>query len=536
MPLPGVVGYPPEFAERYRAEGYWRGEVLGDLLRPWNQSDRIGVVDPQGTRWSYAELDRQADRFAAGLAGLGIRRGDRIVVQLPNIAAFVTVSVGCYRLGAIPVYGLPGHRRREICYLAEHSEAVGYVVADEYQGFSYTGLAREVQKEVSSVRHVIVVGEPAEFLGFDDVLAEPVSLPGPEPSAVAFFLLSGGTTGLPKLIPRTHDDYAYQLHATAAATGTDERGCYLASLPVAHNAALGCPGLLGTLAVGGKVVLPRNPSPDVVFDLLETERVTLTTLMPPMVQVWREAREFFDVDMSGLLIQVGSAHLSPDLAGSIMTEMGARLTHWFGMAEGLLTYTRLDDPDDVVIETQGRSLAAADEIKVVDDTDAEVARGEIGELLTRGPYTIRGYYRADDVNARAFTADGFLRTGDLVRITSDGNMVVEGRLKDVINKGGEKIVSAELEDVLGLHPAFRQVAVVGVPHELMGEVPCVFAVGEGRPPTLSEVRAFLTSHGVATYKLPDRVEMVAALPRTTVGKIDKQRLRADFVARAGDSG
>ncbi|MFD1939777.1 (2,3-dihydroxybenzoyl)adenylate synthase [Nonomuraea mangrovi] len=531
--MSGVAGYPPEFAERYRAEGYWRGEVLGDLLRPWNQSDRIAVVDPAARRWSYAELDRQADRFAAGLARLGIERGDRIVVQLPNIAAFVAVSVGCYRLGAIPVYGLPGHRRREISYLAEVSAAVGLVVADEYQGFSYTDLAREVQKEASSVRHVIVVGEPAEFLGFDDVLAEPVPMQGPDPSAVAFFLLSGGTTGLPKLIPRTHDDYAYQLRASAAATGTDQHGCYLASLPIAHNAALGCPGLLGTLAVGGKVVLPRNPSPDVVFDLLETERVTLTTLMPPMVQVWREAREFFDVDMSRLVIQVGSAHMSPDLAGSIMTEMGARLTHWFGMAEGLLTYTRLDDPYDVVIGTQGRPMAAADEIKVVDETDAEVARGEVGELLTRGPYTIRGYYRAGEVNSRAFTTDGFLRTGDLVRITPDGNMVVEGRLKDVINKGGEKIVAAELEDVLGLHPAFRQVVVVGVPHELMGEVPCVFAVCDGAAPSLPEVRAFLTSHGVAPYKLPDRVEAVTALPRTTVGKIDKQRLRAEFITKAG---
>ncbi|MFF3667034.1 (2,3-dihydroxybenzoyl)adenylate synthase [Microtetraspora malaysiensis] len=532
-PMPGVAGHPPAFAERYRAEGYWRGQVLGDLLRPWSGSERTAVVDPQGRRWSYAELDRQADRFAAGLAALGIERGDRIVVQLPNIAAFASVSIGCYRLGAIPVYGLPGHRRREISYLAGHAEAVALVVADEYQGFSYVELARETQKEVSSVRHVIVVGEPAEFLGFEQVLAEPVPLPGPRPSDVAFFLLSGGTTGLPKLIPRTHDDYAYQLYAAAEATATGADGCYLASLPVAHNAALGCPGLLGTLAVGGKVVLPRNPSPDVVLDLVESERVTLTTLMPPMVQVWREAREFFEVDLSDLVIQVGSAHLSPDLAASITSEMGARLTHWFGMAEGLLTCTRLDDPEEVVIGTQGRPLAAADELKVVDENDAEVAPGEVGELLTRGPYTIRGYYRADDVNARAFTADGFLRTGDLVRITAEGNMVVEGRLKDVINKGGEKIVAAELEDVLGLHPAIRQVAVVGVPHELMGEVPCVFAVPDGEMPTPAQVREFLTAHGVATYKLPDRIEAVAALPRTTVGKIDKQRLRADFVAGNG---
>ncbi|MFB9235707.1 (2,3-dihydroxybenzoyl)adenylate synthase [Plantactinospora siamensis] len=556
--LDGVVPFPPDFAARYRAAGYWRGRVLGDLLRPSPGGDSVAVVaggdsvavvaggdsvavvaggdsvavvDPAGRRWAYAELDDLADRFAAGLADLGVARGDRVVVQLPNIAEFAVVSIGCYRLGAIPVYGLPGHRQREIGYLIRHSDAVAYVVADQHQGFRYPELARQVRREAPALRHVVVVGDPDGFTGYADLLlAEPRELPGPDPSDVAFFLLSGGTTGLPKLIPRTHDDYAYQLTATARACGMDEHGCYLASLPVAHNAALGCPGLLGTLAVGGKVLLPPNPSPDEVFELIGSERVTLTTLMPPMVQMWRDALEFFDVDLSGLLIQVGSAHLSPELARGIYTEMGSRLTHWFGMAEGILTYTRLDDPIDVIVHTQGRPLAEADEIRVVDPEGADVPPGEVGELLTRGPYTIRGYYRAPEVNATAFTADGFLRTGDLVRFTPDGNMVVEGRLKDVINKGGEKITAAELEDVLHLHPALRRVAVVGVPDPVMGEVPCVFAVCAEPVPTLRDVREYLREAGVAGYKLPDHFEVVDSLPRTTVGKIDKNRLRQSLSA------
>jgi 2,3-dihydroxybenzoate-AMP ligase len=505
-------------------------------LRPWTQGGRVAVVSPDGRRCTYRELDEHADRIAAGLANIGVARGDRVVIQLPNITAFASVSIGCYRLGAIPVYGLPGHRRREISYLASHSDAVAYVIADRYQGFSYTELAREVQREVASLRYVVVVGgDSDDFVSLEDVLTDPVDLPGPAPSDIAFLLLSGGTTGLPKLIPRTHNDYAYQLRATAEATSMNAQGCYLASLPVAHNAALGCPGLLGTLYVGGKVLFPPSPSPDDVFDLLVDEEVTLTTLMPPMVQVWRDSLPFFDVDASRVVVQVGSAHLAPELARSVLHEFGARLTHWFGMAEGLLTYTQLGDSEDVVVHTQGRPLAAADEILVVDSEGAPVAQGEVGELLARGPYTIRGYYRADDVNARAFTPEGFLRTGDLVRFTPEGNMVVQGRLKDVINKGGEKITAPELEDVLQLHPSLYRVAVVGIPHEAMGETPCVFAVCAGEMPSLAEVREFLRVHGVATYKLPDRIESVPELPRTSVGKIDKERLRRQLMARDKES-
>jgi 2,3-dihydroxybenzoate-AMP ligase len=525
--------FPEEFARRYREAGYWRGETLGELLREWaaRPEPRTAIVEGE-RRWSYAELDAKADRLAAGLRARGIGPGMPVVVQLPNTATFAAVSIALFRLGAPPVFALPSHRRSEIAYLCDAADAVAYVIPSVHQGFDYRTLAADVVRGARTVEHVLVHGDPGEFTALDDIEADPVALSGPSPEDVAFFLLSGGTTGLPKLIPRTHDDYAYQLRATAEGLRFGEDGTYLAALPVAHNAALGCPGLLGTLRVGGKVVMPPSPAPDDCFQLIGAGSATLTTLMPPLVLLWLESAGFYDgVDFSRLLIQVGSARFAPELARRIYTDLGASLTHWFGMAEGLLTFTRIDDPQDVIIHTQGRPLCPDDELRVIDDQDHDVAPGEVGELITRGPYTLRGYYRVPEHNAKAFTADGFLRTGDLVRMTDDGNMVVEGRIKDVINRGGEKVSAGEVEDLLITHPAVREVAVVAMPDQLLGERTCAWVVPGGAPPVLEELRSFLRARGLADYKLPDRLELTESFPHTKVGKVNKAELRELAAAR-----
>jgi 2,3-dihydroxybenzoate-AMP ligase len=527
--LPGFVPWPPEFAERYRREGYWGDSTLGDLLAAAARcrGEAIAVV-AGSARVSFRELDERATRLAAGFASYGLRRGDRVVVQLPNIPDFLAVSFALFRLGAMPIYALPAHRRSEIVYLAEYGGARAYVIADKHQGFDYRLLAREVQTAVPALRQVFVAGESEDFVSLDSCSqAGPLELASPRPGDVAFFLLSGGTTGFPKLIPRTHADYIYQLFATARALGVDSGSCYLAALPAAHNAALGCPGVLGTIAVGGKVVLAPDPSPDTTFPLIAAENVTLTTLMPPVVLMWLQAREYLRQDISQVLFQVGGAKLAVETARRVHSVLGCRLTHWFGMSEGLLSFTRLDDPDTVVFETTGRPLASADEIRVVDENDQDVPPGAIGQLLTRGPYTIRGYFEAAEVNRRAFTADGFLRTGDLVRLRADGNMLIEGRVKDVIVRGGEKVSAEEIEEHLMQHPAVREAALVEVPDALMGEKSFAYVTPQQQPPpTLPELRKFLRERGLADYKLPDYVEALSTLPRTAVGKIDRNELRA----------
>lgn len=534
MSLPGCVPWPDEFARRYRAAGYWRGDTLGALSRSWAKAwpERTALVDASG-RVTYAELHHRVERTAAGFAELGVRTGDRVVVHLPNTADFAVVLLALTRLGAVPALCLPAHRAHEIGHLAALSEAVAYVIPDMYAGFDYRALAREIRDRVPSLRHVIVAGEPdgPDHTALADVDAEPVELPGPAPADVAVLLVSGGTTGLPKLIPRTHDDYAYNARASAEVCGLTADDVYLVALPAAHNFPLACPGILGILGVGGTVVFAADPSPDTVFPLIERERVTVTAVVPPLADLWSQMWEWEPGDRSSLrLIQVGGARLNADLARTLGRSLDCTVQQVFGMAEGLLNYTRLDDGPDLVAETQGRPLSPDDEVLVVDDEGRPVAEGEIGELLVRGPYTIRGYYRAQDHNAGAFTPQGHYRSGDLVRRLAGGYLVVEGRVKEVVNRGGEGVPAGELEEHLATHPGVRHAAVIPLPDPVLGERVCAVIVpaDPAAPPTLPDLKSFLTARGLAAYKSPDVLRFVPALPRTAIGKTDKRALANDL--------
>jgi len=518
--MEGFTPWPEEFVSRYIAEGYWSDRLLGDVLR--GDPDKVALIAGD-RRLTYAELDRRAERTAAGFHRLGIRRGDRVVVQLPNTPSFIVVFLALVRLGAAPVLALPAHRHSEIGYLCELAEAKAYIIPDRHGGFDYRELARSL-----NVEHVIVDGDAAEFTPLASLDADPVPHEKPDPADVGVFLLSGGTTGLPKLIPRTHRDYVYNLEASAEVCGWSADMVYLVVLPVAHNFALACPGVLGTFSVGGTVVLASSGAPDEAFGLIERERVTHCAVVPPIALLWLDAATWSGEDLSSLrLLQVGGAKLAAEPAAKIPEVLGCKLQQVFGMAEGLLNYTRLDDPPELVETTQGRPLSPADEIRIADpETGEPVPEGEVGELLTRGPYTLRGYYRAPEHNARSFTPDGFYRTGDLVRRLPSGHLVVEGRAKDQINRGGEKIAAEELEGHLLAHPAVHDAAVVGVPDPVMGERTCAFLVARGTPPTLREVKDFLRDRGVADYKWPDRIEVVDSFPRTPVGKVSKTMLAA----------
>lgn len=522
----GCQPWPPELAGSYRAGGYWRDRTLGEELARWAGRYRECTALADGDRrWSYVEVDTAADRLAAGLRGQGITAGDRIVVQLPNIAEFVVVCFALFRLGVLPVLALPSHRITEIAYLCALSDAAGYLCVDTHAGFDYRELARQLRP---APRHVLILGNAQEFTPLNELTTRgPAPAYRPDPGDVALFLLSGGTTALPKLIPRTHNDYEYNLRASAQVCQLDESSVYLAVLPVAHNFALGCPGVLGTLHAGGTVVFAPNPSPPEVFPLIEEHRVTITALVPPLALLWMTATPWVSADLSSLeVLQVGGARLGADAATRVRDTLGCQLQQVFGMAEGLLNYTRLDDPDDIVVSTQGRPLSPADEIRIIDAHGGDVAPGQTGELLTRGPYTLRGYYRAASHNATAFTPEGFYRSGDLVRRTPSGHLVVEGRVTDVINRGGEKVSPTEVENHLLAHPAVGDATVVAVPDDRLGERTCAFVIACGQAPTLRQLTAFLRNQGVAAYKHPDRLEIVTAWPVTTVGKVDKKALAA----------
>ncbi|MGW1022939.1 (2,3-dihydroxybenzoyl)adenylate synthase [Streptomyces sp. NPDC002577] len=552
MPRPssnGAVPWPDGYAELYTDKGYWTGETLGDALLAVADAapDAPALVDGPRTL-THRQLAERADATALRLADLGLRPDDRLVVQLPNTLEFVVLTYACLRLGVIPVMGLPGHRRHEISHLVEHSEAVGIAVPDVLKDFDHQDMAAAVAAESPTVRHLLVLGEKTGEGAVDlrDLCAPPeagsaetaraaVDAYRPDSRSIAVFLLSGGTTGLPKLIARTHDDYLYNARRSAEICGFGRDTVYFAALPLGHNFPLACPGLLGALLCGGRAVL-GSPSPAKAFALIEREGVTATAVVPAIAQRWLEHRQDDPrADLGSLrVLQVGGSRLADHVARRVRPELGCTLQQVFGMAEGLLNYTRLDDPEDVICTTQGRPMCEDDELLVVDEQGEPVPDGAPGVLLTRGPYTPRGYYRAEEQNARAFTEDGWYRTGDIVRLRPDGHLVVEGRDKDMIIRGGENISAEEIENLAYQTPGIARAAAVAMPDAELGERVCLYVVPEpGRTVTLADVHEVMESVGVARFKFPDRLVAVPELVATKVGKIDKKALRADISRRLG---
>ena len=545
-PLEGVVPWPADITERYRARGYWTGETLGSAFdrSVAAHADRVAVVEGD-RRLTYRQLAGLVDRLARHLVEREIVGGARVVFQLPNVLEFVVAYFACLKVGAIPLACLPAHRHAEIEYLARFTEASAWFLPSTFRGFDYVAMAEELRAGLPSLREIWVAGDRvgSGMTRFADLLADPgatraaattravtTARAHPQPSDVAVFQLSGGTTGLPKVIPRTHDDYLYNSRVFAAITGVDRETVLLVTVPISHNFPLACPGIQGTLLAGGRVVLGPSPDAETVFSLVERERVTWLPAVPASVIGWLNDPRITRTDLTSVrTLAVGGSRLNPEPARRTLSEMGPVLLQVFGMAEGLLCSTRAGDPAEVIVETQGRPASDGDEIRIVDDDGNEVSPGQIGELQCRGPYTIRGYYRAPEHNRAAFTDDGFYRTGDMVRMHPSGNIVVEGRKKDLINRGGEKISAEEVENLILSHPAVLNVAVVAVPDEVLGERACACVMlRPGTTLTLADLTDFLLREKrIAKFKLPERLQVRDRFPTTAVGKISKKDLREE---------
>jgi mycobactin salicyl-AMP ligase len=530
--MEGFVPFSADRAARYRSAGYWTGRtldsILSDAAQQWPDRPAVSDGDARGQRLSYAELDERANRAAAGLAGLGIVPGDRVLLQLPNGCEFAVALFALLRAGAIPVMCLPGHRAAELGHFAAVSEATALVIPDTANGFDYRSMARQMRHDHRALRHVIVDGDCGPFVPWSQVCATAArapAVPPADPELPALLLVSGGTTGTPKLIPRTHDDYVYNATASAALCRLTADDVYLVALPAAHNFSLACPGLLGAMTVGASAVFVTDPSPETAFAAIARHGVTVTALVPALAKLWMQACDWEPVTPKTLrLLQVGGAKLDPSDARQIRKSLTPGLQQVFGMAEGLLCYTRLDDPPDLVDTTQGRPMCPDDELLVVDDIGRPVPDGAEGELLVRGPYTLNGYFRAEHDNMRCFDPDGFYRTGDLVRRFADGYLEVTGRVKDVIVRGGETISAAEIEEHLLSHAAISSAAALPLPDPYLGEKICAAVVFAGNPVALAELNDYLDRRGVATHARPDVLVEVTALPTTPVGKIDKRAL------------
>lgn len=507
----------------------WEKVSLSEHLKNWaiRYSDRVALVDEE-RKITYQEMEEKVEKLARGFFRIGIKNGDTVLVQLPNRISIVEVIFALCRTGAIPIMALPAHRESEIEGIIKLAKPCAYVVAERYLGYEYLTMAQKMKEKYPCLKEIIVDGEPKCGIALRELEGEAVEFPEVDSYEPAVYLLSGGTTGIPKMIPRTHSDYMYNARMSAKRCRLDKDSVYLAALPVAHNFPLCCPGLLGTLDVGGKVVLAATTSADDILNMITEEKVTITALVPAMVNVCMELLSFDDdYDISSLkILQVGGAMLEDTLAEKITRELPCKLMQVFGTAEGLLCFTSLNDTDEIICKCQGTPVSPADEIKIVDEEDNEVPDGEFGELLSRGPYTIDHYFMAEEANQLSFTEDGFYRTGDRAMRTLEKNIRMGGRIKEQINRAGEKIMPSEIENLLCEHPLVKEVAVVGVSDEVLGNRICAFVMPsmEDNDVTHSDVQKFLRERKLASYKIPDQVIQVAFWPLTSMGKIDKKEL------------
>jgi len=546
--LEGYTPWPPEAAARYRALGLWEGRTIAEMVaasaaaRP----GKIAVIDGE-RQLSYAQLVAGIDRLAARLRREGLVAGDRVVMQLPNSLEFVLTYLALTRLGAIPVMALRAHRETEITHFVRSSGAVACMVPGVLQRFDHRAMAQAVAAQCPTLKTVFVLGEPLQgqraLQPLVDEPLDPLAVAAEladvraDPTEVTTLLLSGGTTSLSKLIPRTHDDYLLNARACARVAGFDEHTVLLAVLPLGHNYSLASPGMLGAFCHGGQIVVAPAMDAETVFPLVQRHRVTVIPAAVPLITAWLDSPVAAACDLSSLrVMQNGGARLGPELRRRVRERFGCVPQEIYGTAEGLINMTRLDDPDELLLESSGAPVCDADEIKVLAEDGREVSDGEPGELVTRGPYTICGYYRAAQRNLDAFTVDGFYRMGDIVR--KRGRYVwAEGRKNDLINRGGEKISCEEVENLIFKHPAVHHVALVAMPDPVFGEKACAFvALRPGMTLDLDELIAFLKQQRVASFKLPERLELVDKLPTSLVGKVLKRQLREAIVAKIAGEG
>lgn len=519
--------WPSELEDLYRRRGYWLDLPLNHILERHVTSEKIALICNM-EEYSYRQLNTLVDNLALALTYRGIKQNQTALVHLGNVAEFYIVFFALLKIGVVPVNALFSHQRNELLAYCDQINP-SLIIADRHHSlFSDNIFINELHQRYSTLKNVFLCHDNSQKNSLSYLINEKASKKlGSSHIELAFFQLSGGSTSTPKLIPRTHNDYYYSIRESVKICCFDHNTRYLCALPAAHNYPLSSPGALGVFYAGGVVIMADNPSVDICFPLIKKHLINVTSLVPPAVCLWLEAikskgnkSQLYSLK----LLQVGGARLSESLARRIPNELGCKLQQVFGMSEGLVNYTRLDDEDDVIFSTQGRPISDDDEVLVVDENNNRLPAGVPGRLLTRGPYTIRGYYSSPEYNQRVFNDEGFYYSGDLVIQYENGYLKVVGREKDQINRGGEKIAAEEIENLLMQHPDIIYAALVAVSDELMGEKSCAYIM-INKKVKASELRRYLRERGIAGYKIPDQFRILKKLPTTPVGKVDKKSLK-----------
>lgn len=546
QPLAGVV-YPPEKElARYVEEGALSLETLVDGFRRSCERfpENVALVGPN-LRITYAELDSQTTRLAGALLKIGLEPLDRVVFQLRDSAELITCFVACLKASLIPICTLAAHREHEIGYLANLAEAKLHIVQGDDTKFDDVAFARKMQGISPSLRWILQARGPRQ----SDVLhlQTLINLIGEsearnrldvvtlDPFQVAVFQLSGGTSGTPKMIPRFHNEYLYNMRAVADWLGYQPDDVLFMPQPMVHNLNMGC--CFGPfLMTGGTVTIAPDLLPESLISLIESTRPTWLMLGGPILARLESA-------IKGGKVNVRNARgiIVANSAKKVRELFGVPAYVVYGITEGMIMFTRRDDPLEALDTTNGRPVSPWDRVRIVEPgTETPVRPGEVGEPILKGPYTIHGYYRAEERNREVFTSDGCFRTGDWMQdkvIDRKSYFIWCGRFKDLVDRGGEKINCEEVERAVISHPAVAAVSAVEYPDPVLGGRLCACLVlRDGySAPTVSDLGAHLENYGLAKFKWPERIEVVSAFPLTASGKINKKALH-EFVSQSKDAG
>lgn len=532
---------PAAHARRMREAGFWPDTAFDEFVvraiastpdKPALVAYRADSEQPQRIDWrQFGDL---VARCAAGLEDLGVGPGDIVAVQLPNWWEFVVVSLAANRIGAVVNPLMPIFREREMAYMLGFAEAKVLVVPKLFRGFDHAAMARMLQRELPALRHVIAVDEDGES-GFERRLlsgsrrVEATRPPRLAPDATAVVMFTSGTTGSPKGVMHTHNTMLACNRSLAGRFGLDGSDVLLACSPLGHMTGYAAVMLLG-ISLGATVVLQDVWEAKRGVTIMADEGVTFTAASTPFLSDICEAVAAGAPRPAQLRsFLCGGAPIPPVLIERALRELDVKVCSLWGMTESLSS--TLTEPERVAEKsatTDGRTLEGVD-VKVVDFDGKSLPAGETGRLLVRGAQMFTGYYKRSDIET--FDAEGWFDTGDLAYADDEGYIRINGRTKDVLIRGGENVPVFEIEALLYKHPAVAAAALVGYPDARLGERGCAFVVlRPGASLTLEALQAYMIECKVAKQYWPERVEVVAELPRTASGKIQKFKLREQAAA------
>jgi non-ribosomal peptide synthetase component E (peptide arylation enzyme) len=546
FPIDGVTYHTADESDAYRRSGSWIWTTLGEMLRDAarEKPDVIYIAADDGSL-TFCEVDALSESLAASLLDIGLQPGDRAIFQVGTVKEIVIALFGCFKASVIPVCTLPQYREIEIGQLAELSGAKAYFVQGDFSpAFNLAAFARRMMKEYKNLTTLIVTrgdANPGEHDLADlatrysrDLARASTRSADSLPGDVALFQLSGGSTGVPKIIPRMHMEYLGSSESWNVRHGLGGDDVSLWALPLIHNAGM-LVMLIASLISRRKLVIQSKFEVDAFLRAIEKHRVTYTGSIGPIAPRIVECSNIDAYDLSSmrLLFTISRAE-------AVQQKTGIESHQIYGITEGMLMTTRPGDAEAARYGTLGWPTGIDDEACVLKPgSEQPAAPGETGELCFRGAHSLRAYFNAPAITAESFSSNGFFRTGDLVRtVRIDGrdHYIFEGRMKDNINRGGEKFGAEEVESIIVRHPAVNDVRVVAMPDPFFGEKACAFIIP--RPgqavPSVNALADFLQGQGLAKFKLPERVEAIAEFPVTRVVKVDKQALRrmiSDTLAR-----